>query len=78
MAYGFQSTLAAYCGEGRILLHTQEFINSALAVTSVCVCVSACEERMTAESPCGLEQAPCGLFLWPSEGSSHISAHSCR
>lgn len=52
MAFGFQSTLAAYCGEGRIFLCVQEFINSALSVTSVCVCLPVWEEHVTLQSRC--------------------------
>lgn len=35
----FLNSFSYYCGERRIFLHTQEFINSTLAVTSVYVCL---------------------------------------
>lgn len=75
MAFGFQSTLAAYCGEGRIFLCAQEFINSALAVTSVCVSVCLFGKSMWL---CRVAVWAWISTSWLSEGLCHISARTCR
>lgn len=65
------------CGERRIFLHTQEFINSALAVTSVYVCLFERSIWLCSVTLWAWISTLC-LFLWLSEGSCHISVPTCR
>lgn len=73
----FPNYFSYYCGERRIFLHTQEFINSALAVTSVYVCLFEKSIWLCSVALWAWISTLC-LFLWLSEGSCHVSSPACR
>lgn len=73
----FPNYFSYYCGERRIFLHTQEFINSALALTSVYMCFFERSIWVFSVILWAWINTLC-LFLWLSDGSCHISAPACR